>query len=308
VVATPKIIDAQVHTWTPRNDEHYPWNPQHEPHGFFDTQLSPDPVEKVVADMDSAGVDAALLVVPTLYGFDNSYAIDSARRFADRLAVVARIDWKAPDPVSRLGELMAEPTVAGIRLSKRSDAEAWGREGEFEPMLAAAEELGVPVCGITGTDCLFAWAGVAERHPELRLIVDHLGLEAPPTTRPDPGPEPFKLLENLLDLASHPNIYVKLTATAALSNEPFPFPDIWAPVRRIVEVFGSNRVMWGSDYNRTQTLHSYPEAVEYLSLIEAFDAATRQALYASTLSNVYGWSPEGVATGQADSHVREETR
>jgi hypothetical protein len=66
--------------------------------------------------------------------------------------------------------------------------------------------------------------------------------------------------------------------------------------------------MWGSDYNRTQTLHSYPEAVEYLSLIEAFDAATRQALYASTLSNVYGWSPEGVATGQADSHVREETR
>ena len=306
MVAAFKVIDAQVHTWTPRDDADYPWNPQHQPHGFFDTQLSPDPVEKVIADMDSAGVDAAILVVPTLYGFDNSYAIDSARRFPDRLRVVARIDWKAPDPVRRLRELMTEPTVIGIRLSKRNDAAAWGAEGEFEPVLAAAEQLDVPVCGITGTDCLYAWGGVAERHPGLRLIVDHVGLEAPPTTRPDPGPEPFKLLGNLLDLASHPNIYVKLTATAALSNEPFPFPDIQEPVRRIVDVFGPDRVMWGSDYNRTQTLHSYREAVDYVSLIESFDAATRQALYASTLSNVYRWLPKGVAAHRANSPVKEE--
>lgn len=308
MVAEAKIVDAQVHTWTPRDDPGYPWNPKHEPRGFFDTQLTPDPVEKVIDDMDSAGVDAAILVVPTLYGFDNSYAIDSARRYRDRLAVVARIDWKTPDPVPRLRELMTESTVIGIRLSKRGDAPAWGPTGEFEPMLAAAEELGVPVCGITGTDCLYTWGGVAERHPELRLIVDHLGLEAPPTTRPDPGPQPFKLLGSLLELASHPNVFVKLTASAALSNEPFPFRDIWEPVSRVVNEFGADRVMWGSDYNRTQTLHSYEEAVEYLAFMEMFDAATRKALYASTVSNTYRWWPEGAAAQRANSPVKEEIR
>jgi L-fuconolactonase len=299
-----RVTDAQVHTWTPRNDPNYPWNPQHEPRGFFETELAPDSVEKVIRDMDEAGVDAAIVVAPTFYGGDNSYAIDSARRYPDRLAVVARIDWKIPDAKSRLQELMSESTVIGIRLSKRDDPEAWGPDGEFEPMLAAAEETGTPVSGITGTSSLFAWGDVARRHPALRLIVDHLGLEAPPTTVPEPGPEPFRLLPNLLALAEHPNIYVKMTASPALSNVAYPFRDIWRPIASVVSAFGANRVMWGSDYNRTSGMHTYREARSYLAEIDLFDDATKEALYGQTLCEAYGWTPAIVAS---HTPYKEET-
>lgn len=287
----PSIVDAQVHAWTPQHDPEYPWNPAHVPHGFFETEKTPDRAEQVLADMDEAGVDAAILVVPTLYLWDNSYAVDSARKTPDRLAVVARIDWKAPEPKRRLAELMSEPTVIGIRLAKRDDPGAWEPDGEFGPMLAAAEKLGVPVAGITGTLTLSAWAAVARRHPDLTLIVDHLGLEAPPTTVPVPGPAPFERLGHLLALAEHPNVYVKMTATAALSNEPYPFCDIWEPIGRVVAEFGADRVMWGSDYNRTSSLHSYREATAYLAEVDTIDEAAKQTLYGGTVRTVYGWPP-----------------
>lgn len=51
----------------------------------------------------------------------------------------------------------------------------------------------------------------------------------------------------------------------ALSNEAFPFKDIWPAVTDIVEKFGPQWVMWGTDYNRTRPLLSYEEAVQVLS-------------------------------------------
>jgi L-fuconolactonase len=301
------IVDAQVHAWTPQHDPEYPWNPEHKAHGFFETEKTPDRAEQVIADMDEAGVDAALLVVPTLYLWDNSYATDSARRYPGRLAVVARIDWKAPEPVRRLEELMADPTVVGIRLAKRDDPGAWAADGEFGPMLSAAEELDVPVAGITGTLTLSAWGDVARRHPDLRLIVDHLGLEAPPTTVPVPGPAPFERLPHLLALAEHPNVYVKMTATPALSNEPFPFRDIWPAIATVVSEFGADRVMWGSDYNRTSSLHTYSEAVRYLAEADVFDDATKATLYAGTARRVYGWPSSSVESGPLATSAKERT-
>jgi L-fuconolactonase len=284
-----KIVDAQVHTWLPQDDPKYPWAHGHKPHGWFENEKTPDSIEQVIADMDEAGVGHAIAAALTLYGADNSYLIDSARKYPDRVAAVARVDWKSPRQKQRLETLMSEPAVIGIRLAKRDDPDAWEADGEFGPMLAAAEELGVPVCGIPGKNTLFAWGRVAKRHPALRLIVDHLGLEAPPHTVPEPGPEPFKELPNLLALAEYPNLYVKMTASAALSNEPYPFRDIWPYVGKVVSEFGAERVMWGSDYNRVSPLHTYKQAIDWVQEADVFDDKTREQVYSGTVRAVYGW-------------------
>jgi predicted TIM-barrel fold metal-dependent hydrolase len=281
------VVDAQVHTWTPKDDPRYPWAADH-PTSYFETQVTPHAAETVVADMDAAGVDAAITVVPRLYGWDNSYALDAARRFPDRIGVVGRIDWHRPDHVGRLRTLMDQPGMLGIRVTTRNQPQTWEPGGELAGILAAAEELDVPLSVSTGPESLGALAGVASRHPDLRLLVDHLGMEAPPTTVPVPGPEPFKHLPQLLELAAYPNLYVKLTAAGALSNEPFPFEDIWPAVTAIVDAFGPGRVLWGTDYNRTKSLLSYDEAVHYLEAV-GFDAGTLAQLYGGTLQKVFGW-------------------
>jgi predicted TIM-barrel fold metal-dependent hydrolase len=294
-----EIVDAQFHTWSSRNDPRYPWDPSFELRDLSDSE----PVEKVIRDMDAAGVDAGILTGVAIYGTDNSYAIASAQTHPARLAVVARVDWKAPDPKWRLGELMSEPTLIGIRLTTVNDAKPWERDGAFDPMLTAAEELGVPVAVMTGSKSLVVLDDVARRHPDLRLAVDHLGLDQPPVVIPEAGAEPFRHLPDLIALAKHPNVNVKLTAVPTLSHEPYPFRDVWEPIARVVSAFGPERVMWGSDYNRVAPLHGYREAVDYLAEIDLLDDATKRTLYSGAVRSVFGWPPEG-PTGSKPSDLQ----
>ncbi len=286
------IIDAQVHTWLPRDEARYPWDPD-TPTSFFETDVPAHPAEQVLEDMDGAGVAAAIAVVPRLYGWDNSYALDAAARFPDRLALVGRLDPVAPEHADRLRAFIDQPGMVGLRLP-RSVPEDWAPGGTFSAMLAAAEALTVPICAMPGPTNLSVIADVASRHEGLPLVVDHLGMEAVPQTVPVPGPRPFRYLPDLLALAKHPNVHVKLTGAPALSNEPFPFRDIWEAVLSIIERFGPERVMWGSDYNRVSTLHGYRDGTRYLDRL-GLDDATLHQLRRGTAESVFRWSPRGPA-------------
>jgi hypothetical protein len=35
-----------------------------------------------------------------------------------------------------------------------------------------------------------------------------------------------------------------------LADEPYPFHDVWAPVRELVDAFGADRLLWASDIGR----------------------------------------------------------
>ncbi len=285
------IIDAQVHAWLPKDTPNYPWAEGH-PTTFFETQVRPHAIETIVEEMKAAGVDAALLVTPSLYGWDNRYTLESTRKYPRMFRAIARIDWRAPDHKRRLENLMRDAMIRGIRITERHNMRAWAADGDTEPMLAAAEEIGVPVCGSPGPLNLPVWGKVAARHPSLTLVLDHLGMEAPPTTVPWPPVEPFKTLPELLALAAFPNIVVKMTANAALAHEPYPFRDIWPALKQIVAAFGAERIMWGTDYNRTKTLHAYREAVRYIDAIDGFDQKTKELLYRGTLQRVFRWTPD----------------
>jgi L-fuconolactonase len=299
-----EIIDAQVHTWSSRDDPLYPWDPAFGPSALPETE----PVGKVIADMDRVGVDAAIVTAPSFYGSDNSYAIDAARAHPERLAVVAYPNWNSSDPLRELRELMKEPTVIGIRLTTMGDAGPWGADGVYASTLAAAEELGVPVAVFLGSPAILGVLDqVARRHPELRVVVDHLGLDAPPYVVPDPGPEPFRPLPDLLRLAEHPNVFVKLTAVPALSKEPYPFRDVWEPIAKVVSTFGAKRVMWGTDYNRTAPLHTYREAVDYLAEVDLLDETAKETIYSRTVRAVFDWPPELPTRSGVEPEVKEGT-
>jgi len=83
------IVDGQVHLWT-ANGPDYPWTPGAKP------QL-PEPftVERVVPLMDEAGVARVVIVPPGLNDV-NTYALEAARRYPDRFAVMGRIPLEDP--------------------------------------------------------------------------------------------------------------------------------------------------------------------------------------------------------------------
>ncbi len=80
------IIDSHVHVWV-QQPEKYPWQPI----GGYVPENEAS-VEMLLAVMDAAGVEGAVLVQPTPYGWDNSYLLDAAERYPDRFRCVCLVD------------------------------------------------------------------------------------------------------------------------------------------------------------------------------------------------------------------------
>jgi len=155
-------------------------------------------------------------------------------------------------------------------------------------VLAAAAKHSLPVN-------LLCWGRLeqvdrmAARNPNTRLVIDHLGLQQP--FEPPPPMEPFADLPQVLKLAAHANVAIKISGACTLSREPYPYNDIWAPLGRIFEAFGFDRCMWGTDWTRAVALLTYQQGVDAFRNTDRLSASDRAALMGGTLQRVYDWWP-----------------
>jgi L-fuconolactonase len=235
--------------------------------------------------MDSVGVEAAVLVALKIYGWDNSYALQAAERYPERFRVVGRVDPFGYDPGGEVKRLAQHPGAVGVRVLPRSKHEIeLFRSGGYEPILSAAAEAGLVVCVLAHP--VFDHLGtIAESHPGLQLIIDHLGLIAPP---PRDGSDGFSELGAVLDLARYPNVALKLSGAPALSAEPFPFRDLWPHIHKIIDAYGVDRVMWGSDWTRVPNA-SYEDSVRFIAESNELTEAQKRAVMGESHRTIFNW-------------------
>jgi predicted TIM-barrel fold metal-dependent hydrolase len=112
-------------------------------------------------------------------------------------------------------------------------------------------------------------------------------------TSTDPAaapPQPFADLPKLLALAAHDNVAVKISGACTLSREPFPYRDIWNPLRRVFDAFGFDRCMWGTDWTRAVNVLTYKQGVDAFRVTDRLSDAERSALMGGTLQQqIYNW-------------------
>src|SRR6266567_4356209 len=108
-----------------------------------------------------------------------------------------------------------------------------------------AERAGLPIA-MMAANFLPKVAEVAQRHPNLKLILDHLGRPRGDTS---PG-ERWANLADVLALAKYPNVAMKATGAPSYSDQPYPFRDIHDNLRRLYDAFGPARWFWGTDITR----------------------------------------------------------
>jgi L-fuconolactonase len=205
----------------------------------------PVTIERLIAAMDEAGVDkAAIVQSATCYGYDNSYLVDAVARHRGRFTAVGSVDVSQPDAPARI-RAWVEKGISGLRLFTGGSTAAFDPSSLDDPRSFPAwqlcGELGLSMCIQTDPSGLARVAGLARRFPKVRIVLDHLG-------RPDvtDGP-PYKQAVSLFGLAPLENIFLKLTPRifgdvkrGQASAETF-FP-------RLIEVFGSTRLAWGSNF------------------------------------------------------------
>jgi predicted TIM-barrel fold metal-dependent hydrolase len=86
---------------------------------------------------------------------------------------------------------------------------------------------------------------IAGRHPGLKLVIDHVGLNVRGR-----GPKVWEDLPAVCALARHANVAVKASGMPSLSTEAYPFSDLHPHIRTLVDAFGPQRTFWGTDLTR----------------------------------------------------------
>lgn len=275
------VIDAQVHAYE-RNHPGRPWAAVlHGP-----SEVTGD---DMVAAMDAVGVDGAILVSAfTMYRYDASYAVSVRNAHPGRFALVKPVDPSDPAVTDTIAAWADVPGAVAIRIMMRGDVSSNPEDPGLNRVLAAAARHSLPVN-------LLCWgrldqaAQLATRNPGTRLVIDHLGLQQP--FSPPPPAAPFADLPKVLALAACRNVVIKITGACTLSHRPFPYADIWEPVGRILDAFGLDRCLWGTDWTRAVELLTYEQGVEAFRATDRLSATDRATLMGGTAARVYGWSP-----------------
>jgi predicted TIM-barrel fold metal-dependent hydrolase len=231
-----KIIDAQVHVWSQTV------NPVAAGHRTI-TSFS---AEELLAEMDEAGVDAGLIHPPLTWDpTANELAIEAARRYPDRFAIMGQFPPTDRENAKRLPGWRNQPGMMGLRwVMYYGDHPRLLHEGAFDWIWPLLEKEGIPVSLLGGVyPPKFRW--IAENHPRLTMIIDHCGLKS--------GHQDAAALEHLdevVALAKLPNVAMKATGAPAYSTHAYPFRNLHDPLHRLFDAFGPDRFFWGTDITR----------------------------------------------------------
>jgi L-fuconolactonase len=241
--------------------------------------------DTVIRMMDQAGVDRAILVPPSLEGDRNDLALKAARDHPDRFAVMGRLQIQRPDAPSRFQSMMSERGMLGVRLTfHRDNDRPLMTNGAADWFWPAAEALDVPVM-VHAPERLEQISEIAAGHPRLRLIIDHMGF-----ARETVDENAHAGAERIVALARHPNVSVKVSAVPCYSTAPYPFRNLHAPLKRIIEGFGVRRSHWGSDVSRMLSRCTYKQAVTmFTEELDFLSGCDLDWVMGRGISELLGW-------------------
>lgn len=286
------IIDSQVHVYEADTPER-PWvqkitGPKH---------VTGD---EQIAAMDALGIDGAIIVSTYMtYRFDSSYAELVYARHPGRFALIKPVDPSDPAVKEDIAEWATKPGAIGVRVMLAFADVADPAEPGLNLVLAEAARLGLPV-NLFATRCLDEAYGLIARNPDTVVVIDHLGL---PQTYLRQDEDVWLDLPKVLRLAELPNVHIKLTGAGTMSSRPFPFEDLWDRLLRIIDAYGTERCMWGSDWTRALKYLNYEQAVQYFRTYPGLSDSDRAMLMGGAAERIYGWTPSRMAPSNSAERI-----
>ena len=213
--------------------------------------------EMLIANMDWAGVDKAVLLQGPFYGEYNSYVLEALNRYPYRLVGAAYFDPWGTNNRQEFEHLMAS---SGFRVVKLECSEAPGLCGLYPNArldmhdiawlwnvlewrgLVLTLDLGAIGSRSYQTDAVRA---IAEGHPDLRIVIAHLGQ---PNPSAETEVERWRLWLEQINLGQLPNVWFDTAALPAyLLDEDFPYPTAERYLHLALERIGPSKILWGTD-------------------------------------------------------------
>jgi L-fuconolactonase len=227
--------------------------------------------EALIEMMDANGVPTALAVQRLhVYGYDNSYIIDSWRKYPDRLLPVVMLDTQDSATPAHYVGMVKHSGVRGFRMANTRPAHldtAWIKSPAALDVWRTCADLGTPVAVIIFHNQLHNTLPllhtIAKQFPQLPILVDHLGTaygrtkvelawakeSGIPETALPPPPD-YGIAETIGIFDDTPNVHFKLTEVN-LDNLHDVGGSAAQLIRRLADRFGAQRLVWGSDVGQS---------------------------------------------------------
>ena len=134
------IVDSQIHIW------------QNGKMSAHHRQIPTYSVDDALAEMASAGVDAAVIHPPSSLGEAvNVLAVEAVRLHPDKFCILGHFDLQSPDRENIVAHWRERPGMLGFRFTfNQPHQKAWWTDGSLDWFWAACEKAGLPVGLLAG--------------------------------------------------------------------------------------------------------------------------------------------------------------
>lgn len=247
--------------------------------------------ETLVGLLDRHGVEKAVLLQGSFYGFQNDYSREIEKAYPGRFAMAGTLDPFCREREGLLQRLLGEMSVRIMKFEVSSGGGIMSYHEDFDldgpvfapviERIASADATLVLDIGKPGSESFQpdAVARIAARWPALRIVVCHL-------LAPRLGDE--EILKDSLGRLKRDNVWFDLAAVPwNVSPEPYPYPTGQRYVALARDIVGSEKLLWGSDVPCPLTRESYSRLMDYLSESRIFTEGQLEGVFHDNACEAY---------------------
>jgi predicted TIM-barrel fold metal-dependent hydrolase len=272
------FIDAHAHVWPPDRTR-YPLASGYSIERLPTASFTP---EQLLDCARPCGVRRIVLVQYSFFGTDNSYLLDSLKRFPGVFSAVATIDAASRPRETMLA--LAAQGVRGFRIRPGNvPPDQWLDDSDSAAMWKYGAEARLAICPLIDPSYLPAIDRMCRRFADTPVVIDHFArIGADGQIRPSD-------LASLSRLSAHKNVHVKLSAFYALGKKQSPYLDLAPMIRRLLDAYEPQRLLWATD-SPFQTLggHRYQDSLDLIrTRVDFLSPTDRQWLLRKTAERLF---------------------
>ncbi len=272
------IIDSHQHFWQVGRFD-YPWMSSDVEVLYRD--YLPPALEPL---LERNGVAKTVLVQASNSVAESRWLLSLADAYPFIAGVVGWVDLARPTVGQELAELTAHPKFKGVRhLVESEPADGWLSQPEVVRGLQQVGAYEASYDLLVHTRHLKHVRTVAESCPELSLVVDHMA--KPPIAQG----EIKEWTRELKPVADYKNVSCKLSGLVTeASHSTWHTDDLRPFVECALELFGTERLMFGSDYPVCLLAASYDRVLDaFQEILKQLDEQERQQIFADNARRFY---------------------
>ncbi|MCA9074824.1 MAG: amidohydrolase family protein [Planctomycetaceae bacterium] len=276
----PGIIDAHSHIWA-RDIKSYPLA-----EGMTLDDLKPPSftTEELLELVRPHGVTRVVLIQHRpFHGVDNSYMLDSMKKYPGVFTAVACVDATQDDVTGEMTRLQ-KAGAGAFRITPSEDGTTpWTESDGVRAMWKHAGEHGMVICPLINPEHLPMADQMCEEYPDTSVVIDHFARIG------GDGQIRESDLKNLAKLARHRHTHVKTSAFYAFGKKQAPYDDLIPMIRRLCDAYGPERLMWASDLPyQLNSDNTYPDSLALIQdRIDFLSPSDKQWLLRKTAARVY---------------------